>query len=149
MAITSGHVTRFLRDFADNNILLDDVQFTEEDISDAMMFAVSEFNVMTPASNYTIEAFPNDWLLLLGTAAHLMKSEAFLQLRNQATYNDGDVQNIGVDDKFGLYTQLSENLKTDWRERAQKYKQQQNMEGGYGSLSSGYRYIYPGARSRR
>lgn len=149
MSITPGHVSRYLRDFADNNILLDEVQFTEEDITDAMKFATAEFNVMGPASTFTPDTFPNDWLLLMGTAAHLMRSEAFLQLRNQATYQDGDIQNIGVDDKFGFYTQLADNLKNEWKIAAQKFKQQMNMEDGYGSLSSGYRYVYPGARSRR
>lgn len=149
MAITTGHVSRFLRDFADNNILLAEVQFTEEDITDAMYFAVAEYNALTPVTTATADAFPNDWLLLMGTAAHLMRSESFLQLRNQATYNDGDIQNIGVDDKFTFYSQLAESLKQEWKTTAQKVKQQQNMESGYGYLSSGYRYIYPGARSRR
>lgn len=149
MPITPGHVSRYLRDFSDNNILLDEVQFTEEDITDAMKFATDEFNVMGPASAFTPDTFPNDWLLLMGTTAHLMRSEAFLQLRNQSTYQDGDIQNIGVDDKFSFYTQLADNLKNEWKTAAQKYKQQMNMEDGYGSLSSGYRYIYPGARSRR
>jgi hypothetical protein len=149
VSITSGQVSRFLRDFADNNILLAEVQFTEEDISDAMMFALAEFNAMTPISSYTGEGFPNDWILLLGTAAHLMMSESILQLRNMATYQDGDIQNIGIDDKHAQYSQLGQNLKAEWKATAQKFKQQLNMESGYDSLSSGYRYIYPGARSRR
>lgn len=149
MAITSGQVSRFLRDVSDNNILLAEVQFTEEDINDAMLFAASEFNAITPVTTYTIDTFPNDWLFLMGTAAHLMQSESFLQLRNQATYSDGDVQNIGVDDKFTFYRQLAADLKAEWKTAAQKVKQQINMESGYDSLSSGYRYIYPGARSRR
>lgn len=149
MAVTSGDVSQFLRDFAGNNILLAEVQFTEEDITPAMKFAASEFNAMTPISSYTVESFPNDYILLMGTVAHLLKSEAILQLRNQATYQDGDIQNIGVDDKFAQYNALAGELKAEWKTTAQKYKQQVNMEGGYDSLSSGYRYIYPGARSRR
>ncbi|PIX39963.1 MAG: hypothetical protein COZ56_16015 [Armatimonadetes bacterium CG_4_8_14_3_um_filter_58_9] len=149
MSITSGQVSRFLRDFADNNILLAEVQFEEEDIADAMMFALAEFNAMTPISSYNADGFPNDWILLLGTAAHLMMSESILQLRNMATYQDGDIQNIGVDDKHAQYSQLGQNLKAEWKATAQKFKQQLNMENGYDSLSSGYRYIYPGARSRR
>lgn len=149
MSITPGQVSRFLRDFADNNILLADVQFEEEDIADAMAFALAEFNAMTPISSYTTEGFPNDWILLLGTAAHLMMSESILQLRNMATYQDGDIQNIGIDDKYAQYAQLGQNLKAEWKATAQKFKQQLNMESGYDSLSSGYRYIYPGARSRR
>lgn len=147
--ITPGQVTRFLRDYPDYNILLGDVQFDEEDILDAIKFAIEEFNAMAPITNFTDSNFPNDWLLLLGTAAHLMKSEAFLQLRNAATYSDGDVQNVGVDDKAPVYMNFVQALQADWKESAQRYKQQLNMEQGYGWLSSGYRYIYPGGRTRR
>lgn len=146
MSITSGQVSRFLRDKAEDNILLDEVQFEEEDIRDATKFAIDEFNAMTPVTSYTEESFPNDYILLLGVTAHLMSSEAFLQLRNQATYRDGDVENIGIDDKFQLYKGLGDAIKKEWKTVAQKYKQQMNMEGGYGSLSSGYRYVYPGVR---
>lgn len=147
--ITPGQVTRFLRDYPDYNILLGDVQFDDEDINDAIKFAIDEFNAMAPITNYTHENFPNDWLLLLGTVAHLLKSEAFLQLRNMATYSDGDIQNIGVDDKAPAYMNFVQALQTDWMTSAQRYKQQINMEDGYGWLSSGYRYIYPGGRTRR
>jgi len=149
VSITSGDVSRFLRDFAANNILLDEVQFEEEDISAAMHFAVSEYNAMTPMTTFNEDSFPNDWVLLLGTCAHLMFSEAILQLRNQATYQDGDISNIGVDDKHAFYLGLKDSLKNEWKTVAQKMKQQQNMETAYDSLSSGYRYIYPGSRSRR
>jgi len=140
--ITPGQVSRFLRDHPDNNILLGDVQFEEEDINDAIAFAISEFNAMAPITNYNAENFPNDWLLLLGTTAHLLKSEAFLQIRNMATYADGDIQNIGVDDKAGPYMNLVQALQAEWQEKAQRYKQQINMESGYGYMPSGYAYRY-------
>lgn len=140
--ITPGQVSRFLRDFPDYNILLADVQFDEEDISEAMKFAIAEFNAMAPITNYDSENFPNDWILLLGTVAHLMKSEAFLQLRNMATYSDGDIQNIGVDDKAGHYTSITQAIQAEWADKAQRYKQQLNMESGYGYMPSGYAYRY-------
>lgn len=146
MSINPGHVQRFLRDYAQNNILLDNVQFEEEDISDATKFAISEYNAITPISNVDEDSFPNDWVLLMGISAHLMRSEGFLQMRNQATYQDGDIQNIGVDDKFAFYNQLAQQLRADWKDVAQKIKQQHNMEAAYGGLSSGYRFLYPGSR---
>lgn len=148
MSVTAGHVQRFLRDYAQNNVLLDNVQFESEDIIDATKFAIAEYNAMTPVSSFDESSFPNDWVLLMGICAHLMQSEAFLQLRNQATYQDGDIQNIGVDDKFSFYNGLAQQLKSDWKAVAQKMKQQSNMEQAYGSLSSGYRYLYPGFRGR-
>jgi DnaJ-domain-containing protein 1 len=147
MAITPGQVSRFLRDFAENNVLLDEVEFEEEDIRDAMKFAVDEYNAITPVTVVDENSFPNDWVLLLGTCAHLMMSEAFLQIRNQVSYQDGDIQ-VSMDNKAEFYSALSDKIKSEWKSVAQKIKQQQNMETMYDSLSSGYRYIYTGFRNR-
>ena len=138
MALTLGQVTRFLRDQPTYNILLEDVQFSEEDVNDAIHFATEQYNAMTPVTQYTKDNFPNDYVLLIGTAAHLMRSEGFLQIRNQLTYNDGDVSPIGVDDKFAAYNGLREALAAEWQNTARMMKTQMNMEQGYGSLSSGY-----------
>lgn len=140
MSVTPGDVQRFLRDYPDFNILLKNFQFDPEDVNAAMRFAISEFNAMTPISSFTQNNFPNEWVLLLGTAAHLCLSESFLQLRNQVTYQDGDVA-VGIDDKHSAYMALQRALKADWKDVAKKYKQQKNMEACYGSLSSGYRYL--------
>ena len=148
MSLNPGDVTQFLRDFGEYNILLDAVQFTQEDIDKAMQFTASRYNALTPVTNFTSDNFPNDWLLLIGTCAHLMQSEAFLQIRNHENYRDGDVENIGVDDKFPLYQKLCAKLENDWNNTAQKIKQQANMESCYGSLSSGYRYLRSGTRNR-
>lgn len=147
MAITNAQIRRFMRDFPEYNVLLDAVEFTDDDYADAKIFAVAEFNCFTPVTTFLEASFPNDWLLLLGTCAHLMTSEAFLQLRNQVTYNDGGgINPVGIDDKFAAYLSLRNAVKAEWQERAQKVKQQLNMEGGYGSLPSGYRYIRTGTR---
>jgi len=146
MALTLGQVTRFLRDHPSYNILLADVHFSEEDVTDAIHFATAQYNAMTPITQYTENNFPNDYLHLLGTAAHLMRSESFLQLRNQLTYNDGDVNPIGVDDKFAAYTALRDSLRAEWQETARAMKTQMNMEQGYGMLSSGYSRIRTGIK---
>ena len=146
MILTVGQVTRFLRDFPSYNILLADVQFSEEDVSDAMSFAMDEYNGMTPVSNFTGDNFPNRYVLLLGTVKHLLWSEAFLQLRNQLTYQDGDVAPIGVDDKFAAYNSMKNELTAKWMEMARAIKTQMNMEQGYGRLGSGYAHIRTGIK---
>jgi hypothetical protein len=147
MALTPGDVTQFLRDYPEYNILLDNVQFTEDDVNSAMRMVVSRFNLLSPMTTYTADTFPSEWLFLIGVTSHLMHSEAFLQLRNQAEYQDGDVQNPGIDNKFTAYKQLSDALAADWNNNAQKLKQQINMESCYDSLSSGYRYLRTGMRN--
>ena len=143
MTLSSGDIRQFLRDYGEYNILLDNVEFSEEDINAAVRFTVARYNLLTPITTITEDGFPNEWLLLIGVCSHLMHSEAFLQLRNQATYQDGDVERIGIDDKFAL----SDSLANDWTTHAQKLKQQQNMEDCYGSLSSGYRWLRSGTRN--
>lgn len=147
MALTPGDVTQFLRDYGDYNILLDNVQFTEDEVNAAMRFTVARYNLLSPTTTYTSDTFPNEWLFLIGVCSHLMHSEAFLQLRNQADYQDGDIQNPGIDNKFALYKQLSDALAAEWTNNAQKLKQQINMESCYDSLSSGYRYLRTGMRN--
>lgn len=138
--ISRDDIRMFLRDYSQNNILLDDVQFTDRELDSAMSFAVDEWNQINPISADTSASIPKS-ILILGTCAWLMMSESFLQVRNQATYQDGEVAPIGIDDKHQLYFQLSRNLKEEWKTRAQLVKTQKNMESGYGGLSSGYRNV--------
>lgn len=146
MELTLGRVTRFLRDYPSYNILLDDVQFSEEDVNQAMYFATQKYNAITPVTGYTVSNFPNDYVLLVGTCCLLMRSEAFLQIRNQLTYNDGDVAPIGVDDKMAAYLRLKDDLDAEWTALSRAMKAQQNMEQAYGSLKSGYAYIRTGLK---
>lgn len=133
----------FLRDRADNNILLDEVQFSDKDINLAIEMAVSAFNGITPQTRLTPMSFPTHlrWLLLLGTTRFLLMSESFLQARNQATVQDGDISPIGIDDKSALYSQLAKGLKDEWDEQARGVKTQNNMESAYNTLGSGYRNV--------
>lgn len=139
--VTKDQVRMFMRDYANNNILLDEVQFTDVELNNALEMAVSAFNAITPQSNMTPQSFPSHlrYLLLIGTTRFLLMSESFLQVRNQATVQDGDIAPIGISDKAALYAQLSKQLKDEWDELARGVKTQNNMESAYTTLSSGYR----------
>lgn len=141
--LSRDQVRMFLRDRADKNILLDEVQFTDSEVNFALEMAVSAFNGITPQTNLTPMSFPRHlrYLLLVGTAKFLLMTESFLQARNQATVQDGDVSPIGIDDKASLYSQLAKSLKDEWDEQARGVKTQNNMESAYGTLGSGYRNV--------
>ncbi len=148
--ITETQIRMFLRDYAlghlpggQGNILLDDVQFTPEELTFALKMAVSAYNGLTPATSYLTDGsnFPNEYLLLLGTARFLMMSEAFHQLRNQVSVQDGDIAPSGIYEKSQAYTALAQALRAEWQPMARDIKNQQNMEGGYGTIGSGYRYV--------
>lgn len=141
--VTKDQVRMFMRDYADNNILLDTVQFTDAELNNALEMAVSAFNAITPQSSLTPQTFPTHlrYLLLIGTTRFLLMSESFMQVRNQATVQDGDIAPIGISDKAALYAQLAKQLKDEWDELSRGIKTQNNMESGYNSLGSGYRNV--------
>jgi hypothetical protein len=141
--VTTDQVRRFMRDYPDKNILLDDVEFSQEDVNQGIEMVTSKYNAVTPQTSLFPSTWPShlQYVLLLGVAAYLIKSCAFLQLRNQATYQDGDIAPIGIDDKYPLYLQFSQALQAEWDELVRGIKTQNNLECAYGSLSSGYRNV--------
>lgn len=137
--LNSEDLRLWIRDYAGNNRLLDQVEFSANEIDKAIDLAVDEYNITTPISSLTASGIPKSLLIKLG-ASWLIQSEAFLQLRNQATYQDGNVQNIGIDDKHLTYLQFSRALREEALTSLREYKKNLNAEGGYGNISSGYRY---------
>ncbi len=140
VVLPEDEVRRFMRDYPDKNILLEDVEFSQEDVNQALRMITSAYNSTTPISMITPSSWPQgtEYLQLLGVAWYLIMSGTFLQLRNQATYQDGDIAPIGIDDKFPLYMALWQSLKQIWDEMVKTTKTQLNLESSYGTLSSGY-----------
>ncbi len=138
--VSKDQVRMFMRDRAPKNILLDDVQFTDAELNLALEMAVSAYNAVTPQTNLTPSTFPTHlrYVLLIGVVRFLLMSESFLQVRNQATVQDGDISPIGIDDKAALYAQMAQQLKGEWDELVRGIKTQNNMESAYGTMGSGY-----------
>lgn len=126
-----------MRDKAENNILLADVQFEDKEIKQAMDLAVSEFNSMPPSSNLNWRLIPED-ILFVGTASYLMLAESFMQLRNQVSVPTDGMGVVGVDDKSQFYQQLRDTLKREFLRKSRKKKNEMNIAAGFGSMSSGY-----------
>lgn len=141
--VSKDQVRMFMRDRADKNILLDDVQFTDDELNLAMEMAVSAFNAVTPQTRHSPSSFPEHlrYVLLIGTVRFVLMSESFMQVRNQATYQDGDIAPIGIDDKAALYSQMAQGLKAEWDELVRGVKTQNNAESIYTTLGSGYRNV--------
>lgn len=137
---TVTKIKLLLRDRADNNILLDDVQFSPEEVESALELAADEYNILPPITNLTWDKLP-PILAVLGAARFLAFSEAFLQLRNQVSLQNDHDEAMGVDDKFNSYMQLQNGLRAEWKELSRKYKNAQNADTFYGTLSSDYAFI--------
>lgn len=126
-----------MRDYQMNNVLLDDVQFTDKEIRRAITLAVSDFNAMPPESNYSWRDIP-EAILFLGSARYLMLSESFLQIRNQVSVQTDGLGVVGIDDKFGLYQAAAADLKNDFERKSREILDARNVASGFDHLSSGY-----------
>lgn len=134
-------IRMFLRDQPNYNILLEDIEFKDEDIQLAMRLTVARYNALTPQTSLTSPAQLNEWILLCGVCCILFRSEGARQLRNQLVTQDGNIAPVGLDEKEDLYLKWSMHFCNEFDEKAQKIKIQDNMECCYGGFGSGYRYI--------
>lgn len=138
--VPADDVRMFMRDYPDKNILLNDVQFTQAEVDQALRYVTSAYNVITPITTMTVDGWPASaqWIQLLGITWFLVRSVTFEQVRNQLTYQAGDIAPVGIDDKLALYQSVAQTLKAEWDALVQEYKIQRNMEACYGSVGSGY-----------
>lgn len=134
-------IRMFLRDQPGYNILLEDIEFKDEDIKLAMRLTVARYNALTPQTSLLGPEYLNEWLLLCGVCCILFRSEGARQLRNQLVTQDGNISPVGLDEKEDLYLKWSNYFCNEFDEKAQKIKIQDNMESAYGGMCSGYKYI--------
>jgi hypothetical protein len=104
----------FIRDYFDKNPLHDDVEFTDSELEVALEQAVLHANIIGRPTSYTLSAFPNTYVLNVGAVAHLQKSEGIRQLRNQASFQDGNIQGVGIDDKSSGYLQIAQVMQQEF-----------------------------------
>ena len=143
--VTRDQIRRWLRDYPPGlirgtgvyNSLLDGVEFSDDDVDQGISMTVDLYNGLTPFTNMNAEMIPRI-LVYYGAAAHLIRSEAFHQMRNQSEAQDGDVQPLGIDSKVQIYTAVADALDAKWKELARALKTQWNAERFFGGYGSGY-----------
>jgi hypothetical protein len=133
--ITATEMREFLRDYAVKNPLLATVEFSDAEFTAAIARAVDHANVIARTTTWATTNFPNKYALLIGAAQYILQSEAFRQIRNQATYQDGNIQPIGIDDKQAAYLGMSQALKQEYIQLVTSIKIAENMSAR-GSLAS-------------
>lgn len=124
---TAQKLREFMRDFVEYNPLHADVEFSDKEIDTALEQAVMHANVLGRPTKYTVGTFPNEYVLHLGATSYLLKSEAMRQLRNQASFQDGNIQGVGVDDKSQAYLQLSQVMQQEFVQHVQNIKITSNL----------------------
>lgn len=138
--LTSEEVRLFLQDRQELNPLILGVRFTPEMIEQAMINTVDYYNLMNPPTGmYTLETFPYRSLLLLGSAAYLLRSGAINEAANNLSYAADGVQ-INDKDKAQIFMSLAQNLQEEFRDLAQQIKMNHNISQIYGTVNSEYIY---------
>jgi hypothetical protein len=133
--VTPDQVREFMRDFPDKNILVDGVEFADNDIERAIRMTISMGNAIARPTSYSVTSFPNDYVLLQGVCSYLLKSEGIRQLRNEAMFQDGNIQPVGLDNKQQAYAALASQYLQEFTQMLTAIKIQDNMNT-FGHMTS-------------
>jgi hypothetical protein len=131
----------FMRDYGELNRLMAGEETSDRMIAFGLMFTVDKFNILPPLIGaFSISDMPH-YLLLKGTASHIMQSAGILQTRNQLDYSAGGVS-VAHSNKTPLYQSWSQMWDSEWHQMAKQFKVAMNIERAYGhSVSSEYLFL--------
>ena len=128
-ALTEMDIRTFIRDTDPSyNILLDDYEFTPEEIRQAQSLCVDRWNDFPPMfDNHTIDTFPFRYYMLLGTCANLFTTAAIAYRRNKlkAQITGGAVD---PNEKAAEYDAAAAKLSSEFQQWMERAKAQINME---------------------
>jgi hypothetical protein len=133
--LSVSEVREFIKDKPEFNHLLDGEEFSPVQINMSIELAIDHFNGEIPVSNYSNNDFPKKDLLMSGTLYKLMSGASALLARNHMSFSDGGLQ-IPVEERITLYQSLAEMYKVDFETRTQKWKINNNIETGWGSVAT-------------
>lgn len=134
----------YMRDYAFNNELVDGFETTDAQIQKCINLTVSRYNMLAPVSvRYDVGNFPMEleYIAIMGTVGHILKSLSILQLRNQLTYTDGGVH-VGLSDKHQLYKQMGMEMLAEFDQIAKEDKITRNLNAAWGFVPSPYHGYY-------
>ena len=139
--LTIAEIRLALRDYPTSNTLLDEVEFSDEEIIWALTRPVDIWNSTPPdIGTYTYNNFPWRGAYMDGAVGELLSIAAHHYMRNELPYQSAG---LSVNDKAKAanYLQLSENLKAKFVAFVERKKYEINvatgtrfMGGPYGNL---------------
>ena len=133
--LTDIEIRMFLRDSDPSaNKLLDDFEFTPEELRLAMSMVVDKWNESPPSvSSFTIDNFPFRYHWMLMTASHLLTMAGYRYMRNHLQYN---IPGGTVDDqaKANEYFAAADKLKAEFNEWEKHKNLEFQMEAGWQRL---------------
>jgi hypothetical protein len=116
------------------NLLLDDYEFSPEEIRSAMTLTVDYWNEQPPRLGcYDFDKFPWRFSLLRGTAANLLFMAAHRFRRNALQYNAGGLS-VGDQNKFNEYDSAGGRLWDEFKAWVVQHKRAINAERGWATI---------------
>jgi len=116
----------YMRDNTKQNTLLNDLEYTEDEIKLAIDLVLSEFNSYPPTTTLTKDTIPL-YIILPGIASKLLTSVSVSKLRNQLNYNDGG-DHVMIDDTGPQYKQLADAFFDEYKKYMINYKSALNID---------------------
>lgn len=131
--LTDMDIRIWLRDTdPEANVLIDDFEFSPEELRTAQTLTVDYWNEAPPAIyGYDYDKFPYRFALLRGTAANLLFIAANRFRRNEAQYNAGGLQ-FDSENKFQAYDQAGARLWEEYKQWVRIKKRELNANLGWG-----------------
>jgi len=139
--ITIPEVRLMLRDSCpDQNFLIDDFEFTDDQIVACIRLPIDEFNEKyQPKTNYSPSNFPHRFHWLRAATGYLMEIASKGYIRNHLDYSAGGVS-VQDKNKFAVYAKMGADLVAEWRTFVKECKLELNIDNGFSNLGSGYNY---------
>jgi len=135
--ITYEEVTELLRDYPENNLLLNGQEYTPAFVALSVDLAISEWNMIVPMSADTKSTFPmyGKAVLMHGVMWKIFSGQSALYARNQLTYSDGGLT-IPVEERWDMYIKMAEMYRDTFFSTAKAMKLQINLQSGWGEIQS-------------
>jgi hypothetical protein len=123
------------------NTLLQGQRWTSNDIEQAELMCVDYWNSANPPAmiTYSLESFPHRYLLIIGTAATLLRSAAINEASNQFSYAADGVQ-INDKDKAQIFANIGNGYWEEFKKLTQDIKLNLNIAQSFGTAYSEYIY---------
>jgi hypothetical protein len=129
--VTVAEVRFALRDYPEANNLLNDVEFSDNEIAYCITKPIDRWNSMLPdVGQYDIHTFPWHDVHLNATIGELLKIAAHHYFRNQLPYSSGG---LSIDDKNKgpVYMQMAEQESAKFNQFCAERKFEANVMGGF------------------
>lgn len=122
----------------EENILLDDLEFSDEEIMNAIRRPVDQWNELPPPMRLaTVDNFPYRENWLRAACGILLETAGYRKLRNQLPYNGAG---LSVDEhaNWKAYVELGKRAATEFMQWALNHKKCLNVNEAWNYLSSPY-----------